>query len=377
MRVLLLHNRYRALGGEERALAEIAALLAGRGHTVEVMERSSQSLERGVVGRGRAAAALLGGGVEPEEVGAAVRRMRADVLHAHNVHPLFGWRALAAARRAGARTVLHLHNFRLFCAVAIAYRGGAPCYRCRGRNTLPGLALKCRGSLAEAAVYAVGLSRQQPRLLEHVERFIAVSQAHRARLEELGLPGERTATLPNFIASRRLADASAAAEGRYALCSGRLVEEKGFDTAIAACRQVGVPLVIAGDGPDAGRLARLAAGAEVELTGRLDRERLEEARRGAAVVLVPSRCEEACPYSVLDALAAGVPVLVADRGGLPEMVPQGSVLPANDAHAWARALDRLWRDPSERRLIGEGSLSLARERFSEDAYLRALLAIYS
>lgn len=371
MRVLLLHNRYRALGGEERAVSDIAVLLEGRGHEVQLIERSSDDL-----GRGRAAGSMLRGGIDPGAVGDAVRRMGADVLHAHNVHPLFGWRSLAAARAAGARTVLHLHNFRLFCAVAVAYRDGAPCYRCQGRNTLPGLVLRCRGSLPEAAVYAAGLSRQQPHLFEHAERFIAVSHAHRRRLEELGLPSGRVTTLPNFAATRRLAEASRAREGRYALCSGRLVEEKGFDTAIAACRQAGIRLLIAGDGPDAGRLGRLAAGADVELAGRLAPERLDEMRHGAAVVLAPSRCEEACPYSVLDALAAGVPVLASDRGGLPEMVPEGCALPAEDGAAWARALGRLWRDPDERGRLGERSLEIARERFGEEAYHRALLEVY-
>ncbi|MBV9415269.1 MAG: glycosyltransferase, partial [Solirubrobacterales bacterium] len=117
--VLLLHNRYRTTGGEERAVSEIAALLSRRGHRVEVLERSSDE-----VGRAKAAIGLLGGGLDPGAVGAAVRRLGAEVVHAHNVHPTLGWRALAAARAAGARTVLHLHNYRLFCAIGISYRDG-------------------------------------------------------------------------------------------------------------------------------------------------------------------------------------------------------------------------------------------------------------
>ncbi len=108
--------------------------------------------------------------------------MRADVVHAHNLHPTFGWRALAAARAAGARTVLHLHNYRLFCAVGIAYRDGAPCLRCRGANTMPGVIHRCRGSVPEAAVYALGLRRQQPHLLAHADRLIAVSDAQAVTL---------------------------------------------------------------------------------------------------------------------------------------------------------------------------------------------------
>ena len=371
MRVLLLHNRYRALGGEERAVHDIAGLLGRRGHEVEVLERSS-----GGVSQARAGAALVRGGLDPDAVSGAVRRLRAEVVHAHNLHPLFGWRALAAARDAGARTVLHVHNFRLFCAVAVAYLDGAPCYRCHGRNTLPGFVHRCRGSVGEAAVYAAGLSLQQPRLFQYTERFVTLSHAHGARLEHLGLPGDRTSTLPNFVASERFAQRSAAGEGRYALVSGRLVEEKGFDTAVLACRAAGVPLMVAGEGPDEARLRGLAAGAEVTFLGRLAPDALDEVRRDAALVLVPSRCEEACPYSVLDALAAGVPVLASDRGGLPELVGREGVLDAEAPDAWTTAVGALWRVPEARRERGERALEFAREHLGEDAYHRGLLEIY-
>ena len=164
MRILLLHNRYRMSGGEERAVADLQALLQARGNTVATLERSSADL-----GAVTAARALIGGGSHPEEVAHAVRGMRADVVHAHNLHPLFGWRALEAARHAGARTVLHLHNFRLFCAIGIGYRDAAPCFRCRGTDTWPGARLRCRGSLPEATAYAVGLKRQQPHMFEHTD----------------------------------------------------------------------------------------------------------------------------------------------------------------------------------------------------------------
>jgi glycosyltransferase involved in cell wall biosynthesis len=369
----MLHNRYRAEGGEERAVREIAALVRSHGHEVETLERASAG-----VGAARAAGALLRGGVDPGEVGAAVTRLRADVVHAHNIHPLFGWRALAAAREAGARTVLHLHNFRLFCAIGVAYRDGAVCFRCRGRNTLPGVRLRCRGSLPEAAAYGVGLRVQQPRLFEHADRLIAVSEATAGRLIELGLPGERTTALPNFAAAGSLAAASVAHEGEYALVAGRLVEEKGFDTAVAACRAAGVPLVVAGDGPDLERLRGLAAraGDAVTFAGRLSEERLAEVRAKAAIVLVPSRWEEPCPYSVLDALAAGVPVLASDRGGLPELVGSEATVRADDTDAWTHAIAALWARPELRRERGEAGLARARERFSEQHYHDALMRVY-
>ena len=369
--ILILHNRYRAAGGEERAVEDLASLLTRRGHEVEVLERSSQE-----IGRGQAARGLLAGGLDPDEVADTVRRRGARVVHAHNIHPLFGWRSLAAARAAGAQTVLHLHNYRLFCAIGIAYRDGAPCFRCRRGRTAPGLRLRCRGSLPEAAVYAVALHRQQPRLLESVDRFIAVSEALASHLRDLGLPASLTATLPNFIPADAFAAQSRADAGEFALVAGRLTEEKGFDAAIGAARAAGVPLVIAGAGPDETRLRALAAGADVRFTGRLAPDALADLRARAAVVLAPSRWEEPCPYSVLEALAAGVPVLASDRGGLPELVGSDAALPARDPAAWADALSALWRDPQLRVLRGEQGLAQSRARFGEAGYYDRLMRVY-
>ena len=129
--ILLLHNRYRTTGGEERAVEDYAWLIREHlGEEAEVLERDSAALSRS-----RAAVAMLRGGLRPEDVAAAVRRTGARVVHAHNLNPSFGWRALRAARSAGAGTVLHLHNYRLVCAVGTCFTRGADCTRCHARNT--------------------------------------------------------------------------------------------------------------------------------------------------------------------------------------------------------------------------------------------------
>lgn len=373
LRVLLLHNRYRAAGGEERSVAEIAELLRARGHRVEVLERRSAGLSRA-----RAAGSLLRGGEDPEAVARAVARLRADVVHAHNVHPRFGHRALVAARAAGAAVVLHLHNFRLSCAIGVAYRDGAPCFECRGRDTRPGLRHVCRGSHAEALVYAAALAAHRPALLAAVDRFVAVSEAARARIEELGLASGGTGVVPNALGPAAFAPRSEAGSGAYALVAGRLVEEKGVDTAIAAARAAGVPLRIAGEGPDLPRLRVLAGDGDVTFLGHLDAGRLAAERRGAAFALAPSRSDEPGPFAVLEAMAAGLPVLVSDRGGLPEMTTgEQPALAALDARAWAAAAGALWADAGARGREGRRALDLARARFSHDAVAPALEEAYA
>jgi glycosyltransferase involved in cell wall biosynthesis len=372
VRILMLHNRYRATGGEERAVSNLVEMLSRRGHAVRLLERSSAQL-----GRLQAARALTRGGVDPEEVAAAVDQFGAEVVHVHNVHPLFGWRALAAAGAAGAGVVLHLHNLRLFCAIGIGYRAGHPCFECRGRNTLPGVAHRCRGSYGESVTYAAGLSLAQPRLLALADRFIAVSQFTAGKLMASGLPGRFTDVLANFIPDDDHAARSVAVDGAYGLASGRLVPEKGFDTAIVAARAANVPLVIAGDGPDAPRLAALAGGADVRLLGQVAPERLAELRRGAAFVVVPSRCDDACPYAATEALADGVPVIGSNRGGLPELLRGQLTLDADDVDQWASQMSRLWNDPAARSQQGASALQAAHELLSEERYHDELLRIYA
>jgi glycosyltransferase involved in cell wall biosynthesis len=368
VRVLILHNRYRVHGGEERAVELQAAALARAGVEHRVLERDSAAATRA-----RAARAMLAGGDDPGEVAAAVREFGADVVHAHNVHPLFGHHALRAARDAGAGVVMHLHNYRLFCSIAIAFRDGEQCFRCRGRRTLPGLVLNC-GSLPESAVYTSALALHQPALLDAVDRFVTPSWFAAEQLERLGLARERIDVVASYAPEP--AAESLAHEGGYALIAGRLSEEKGIATAIEAARASGVPLKVAGDGPLAGELRTLAEDAPVELLGRVPAERVRELLRGAAMALVPSLSAEVMPYAALEAMAAGVPVIGSDAGSLPEVLGPDRCVPRRDAQALAAAMRRLLDDPAERRAEGERLIELARERYGEDRYVRELMGVY-
>jgi glycosyltransferase involved in cell wall biosynthesis len=373
-RVLVLHNRYRTEGGEERAVELQAAALARAGVDHRLLERRS-----GDSGRTRAAAALLRGGEDPAQVAAAVRDLRADVVHAHNIQPLLGPRALAGARAAGARVVAQLHNFRLFCAIGVASRDGGPCFRCHHRRTLPGLALNCRGSVAEAAVYAAGLALHQSGTVDAVDAFVVPSESTREQVVRLGLPPERVAVVRHYLPDSAFGDRSGAGRGRYALVTARLSEEKGVDVAIRAAALTGVPLRVAGDGPAHPALARLVdeLRAPVELLGRADRPALAELLRGAAVVLVPSRFHETAGYAAMEAMAAGVPVLASRLGALPETVGPERCVPMGDADALAARLAELWARPALRDEEGGLLIERARERHSEERYVRELLDLYA
>ncbi len=361
--VLFLHNRYRRPGGEERAVDDLCRVVREQlGEDAEILERDSALL-----GRARAASALLGGGLAPEDVAHAVRRTRARVVHAHNLLPAFGWRALAAARGAGARVVLHLHQYRLVCAVGVCFTDGAQCTRCHGRNTLPGVLHNCRGSRAEAIAYAAALARWQRRTTGLCHAAIVPSEFARARLAELGAPLPAVHVLPHPVHDP--AERSSAAAGEGALFAGRLEPEKGLGVAIEACRLAGVPLLVAGEGS---QRARHEGSPGVTFAGHVGEAELARMRARARVALMPSLTAETFGLSAAHAMAAGLPVAASDVGALPELVPAQWLAPPGDAAALAERIAAIGADPG----AGDRALARVRELLDPARIASALASVY-
>jgi glycosyltransferase involved in cell wall biosynthesis len=244
---------------------------------------------------------------------------------------------------------------------------------------VPGLVLNCRRSLPEAAVYAAGLSRQYPQVLDVVDRFVAPSRYAVGQLTRLGVPAERIEALPHYLPDHEIASESRAHEGEFALVSGRLSAEKGVETAIDAAGLAGVPLRVAGDGPLADALAQRARLSSVPVTmlGRVPPPELARLTREAAVMLVPSRSDESFGLSALEAMGAGVPVIATRAGALTELVGGQRCVPRDDPSAMAERLRELWRDPARRRAEGDELIARVRERYGRERYTRELLGLYS
>ncbi len=181
---------------------------------------------------------------------------------------------------------------------------------------------------------------------------------------------------PMGIDVARFASLPRAARGgpRRVAVVGRLVPVKGIDVAIRALAHVtttDVELVIAGDGPERATLEALARSQlanggtprRVTFLGAVDSRTRDQLLSEAACVVVPSRTlangrSEGTPLIAIEALAAGVPVIATDVGGLhdlPELVHLHrdagvlSLVPAEDPRALAAAIDRSLASPPDAR----------------------------
>ena len=244
------------------------------------------------------------------------------------------------------------------------------------------------------AEYRLGASRfhrwLSPRVWRAAAGVLVQSETNRAELlRELechaagSVPRvrERLAVVENGL---ELPAATAVPVRGGVLAVGRLIADKGMDVAIAACARTGVPLTIAGDGPERAALEaqarRLAA--EVTFAGHVRPEALPALYAAARVVVLAARRGEGLPNVLLEGLAHGRPVVATPCAGTRDLIEDGVngvLVPPGDAEALAGALARLTSDAAAAQRLGAAGRATA-ERFAWDRVepeLEAVLARWS
>ena len=165
---------------------------------------------------------------------------------------------------------------------------------------------------------------------------------------------------------------------------GRLKAPKDFQTlarALSLLPQGTYEALIVGDGPDRRalerRLRQLGLEESVRLAGA--RDDVPALLADADVFVLASR-SEGMPVSVIEAMAAGLPVVASRVGGVPELVEDaetGFLVPPEDPPALTRALARLLEDQALRRRLGDAGRQRARREFDLDPFRRAHVELYS
>lgn len=309
----------------------------------------------------------------------------ADVAHLHLFQQQFSLAILPEIRRRGIPIVHTVHDLKPVCPAYRMLTHDGICERCLGGHFHRCVRHRCvKGSLAGSLVAAVEMYLAHlGGFYRHIDRFVAPSRFYARKLEEGGIPGGKIEVLP--LACEVEQTAARYDDDGYALCAGRLSEEKGVATLLQAARIAGskVPIKIAGTGPLEDSLRRQAAdlGLEhVEFVGYQSGARLRELQAGAMFFVVPSEWYENAPVVIHEALSLGKPVVGSRIGGIPELVEDGEnglTFAMGDAAALAEALASLAADPGRRRRLGTAARRRAEARHSPAAHVERLLEIYA
>ena len=375
MKILVAHSFYKTFGGEDRYVGQYMDLLSDV-HDVALLERTNADLPGNV----RTAARMIFSRREGASVDKALAEFAPDVVHLHNPYPGFGPAVHLAVRRRGVPLVMTIHNFRLRCPNSLMFTEGELCRRCERGVYAHAWFHDCFPTKSQAVGYSVGLwmHRFLLKLEDKVDIFVVPSRFMQDQLETWGIGRDRTALVRNFTD----VPAGSPSPGRFGLYFGRLSPEKGLDDLVDALKIAGdPPFRIVGDGLLRDQVARQIADRGLKnttLEQRIPAEEVPRLLHDARFVVLPSVSHENAPLAALEAMAAARPLVVTDRGGLPELVEGGAGLTcrAGDPKDLARAVQTLMDDVDLCQDAGERGALRAQRDFGPQAHLEQLERVY-
>jgi glycosyltransferase involved in cell wall biosynthesis len=387
LRVLVVHGRYRSAqpSGENEVVDDEVRLLRDHGCKVEQLELQSDDVAGWPLWKKAHLPLRVVWSREGQHLlERALERWKPDVVHIHNTFPLFSPAVFRTARRGNAGVVHTLHNFRPFCPGGAFLREGRACEDCFGRFPLPGIRHGCyrESRLATVPVAVMdGLHGWLGTWQKNVDRLIVVSGYERDKYIAGGWPAAKIKIKYNTVFEKDLPPRQ---PGRHFMSMSRIVPEKGVDVVLEGFRRAfpdgNPPLWLSAGGDSAGELqAQYEGEPGIRFMGHVSRAELYDALSSALAVVVPSRCYEGFPRVVVEAYAAGVPVIASRVGSLTELVEEGVTglqVRMGDPDDMARALKQVADSPELAQRMGAGARARYERMYSPEVTMAELFRIY-
>ncbi len=385
MKVVLVHNAYQQPGGEDVVFRQECELLARHGHQVVTYERTNHELNQlSSIGRLVMVKRMIWAEDSRLAVLQLLRNEKPDLIHVHNTFMMISPSIYQACREARVPVLQTLHNFRLLCPAANFFRDGRPCEECVQHGLWRGIWHGCyRDSRTTTAGVALMLQVHRARgtWSESVDGYIALSEFSRKKFIDGGLPPAKISVKPNFVYPD---PGERQAPGDYAVFVGRLSEEKGLSTLLAAWDRLRTPVAlrIVGDGPLRATLearAKKHFRKNVTFLGRLNPAETRSMMKQAAFLILPSVCYENFPMSIAESFACGTPVLCSRLGGMQELVADhrtGLHFAPGDSDDLAEKVNWTYDHPSKLAAMGREARREYEARYTAEENYSHLLAIY-
>lgn len=212
---------------------------------------------------------------------------------------------------------------------------------------------------------------------KYIDVVICPSRFIQQRLEHHPQLKEKTVMMHNFSTVNLNAMESKKTEKEeYAIYFGRYSKEKGIETLLEVCKELPeIPFVFAGKGPLEEKVNEVN---NITNKGFLGGVELENLIRNARFSIYPSEWYENCPFSVMESIQYGTPVIGADIGGIPELIDAGitgELFKSGDKEDLANKIEKLWEDTSELEVYSRNCMK--KEFTTLEGYVNEMMMIYN
>jgi glycosyltransferase involved in cell wall biosynthesis len=381
-RILILHNTYLHKGGEDTVVTNEIACLKKNGYTVFYKEFSNASFQKKNLASLLFPLSTIFNWYAFFEVLFFLRKHRITVFHAHNIFykatPAVFW----AAKWHGAKTILTIHNYRLFCLNATFFRNNQLCFDChQQQNFKSGLKNKCFKnsywaslSLASSLRFNNWIHTWQNK----VDQFIVVNEFSKELLIQSGIKESKIQFKHNFLIE--IPTVSTAPKKDFYLFVGRLSEEKGIRHLLTAFSELHKPLFMIGDG-ELSYLVEQSKNDLVQWLGIKSKPEVFELMQQCKALLFPSIWIEGMPMTIIEAQCLGTIPIVAKLVNTEKMIVDGVdgflYEPANEL-SLMDAIHRFEQlSPDKLLEMRNNARNKALRIYTEDAHMELISEIYN
>ena len=410
MKILMINKFYYLRGGTERYCFDMTRLLQHKGHEVIPFSMNHEknleskytpyfveeiSFERSADPRRplsslRAAMRAIYSYEARKKLENLIRAEKPHLAYLHNIHHQISLSILPILKKYDIPIIWRVHDYSLFCPNSLFYSRGAICEACASGHFYQIIRRGCRRDSRAASLIA-GLGSYLDRWLGSanlVDLFIAPSSFLRIKMIQHGLDAKKLIVIPNFINLNTfeapiLTPPLGRKEGNL-LYFGRLSKEKGLKTLIHAVARVpDSKLKVVGDGPQREELETLAeciAHGQVEFVGYQATAKLFDTLQSAKIVILPSEWYENCPYTILEAFAAGKPVIASNIGGIPELIEDGKdglLFTPGNSEELAERIQFLSSDDDKIQGLGNNARKKIQEEYNADFHYTKFMDVCS
>lgn len=342
MKILMVNKFFYIKGGSETYYFALKRLLEAKGHTViDFSMKDEKNFDSPYSEYFVEAVDYNGGMSKKQQLKAAkniiyskeakrkleklIQDTKPDIAHLHIFQHQLSPSVLDVLKKYDIPTVYTAHDLKMLCLNYVMMTHGQLCEKCKGSRYVNCLKQKCvKNSVLKSSINVVeGYLHKWRKSYDAIDVILTPSLFYRNKFLDFGIEKERVYYVPNFLDRECPEVEEAQNKEQYFLYFGRLSAEKGVLTLIKAVENTNNLLYIVGTGPCLEEIEQYLKKhnmTNVKLFGFKSGKELIDVVGNARAVILPSEWYENGPYSAIESLQLGRPVIGSELGGIPELI---------------------------------------------------------
>ena len=395
MKVLLVNKFHYMKGGSERYYFSLADALRKNGHEVHFFAMqdeknypcddskyfvSNVSVNGGLTNKIKYILNMDYSKEAYHKMDELLNNINIDVAILNLVHKQITLSIINALKKHNVKIIWTMHDLITVCPSYTMLDGKQQiCEKCLDGNFKHCLENKCIKNSTLMSYLSMREANyiKKKKFYYDVDCYICPSEFYREKLIEGKFTNSPIVYLPNLLPEETEYSLNLDNDN-YILYFGRLSKEKGVETLINVIGQTKYKLYIVGTGPIADDLKNIVKEKEltnIEFKGFKQGKELTDFVKHSKVVVLPSEWYENGPYSAMEAMALGKPLIVSDKGGLPELIDGNGYIYKNEDELKSSVDKVMNLNQNEYQQLCEKSLMIAKNKFNPDKYIDKLMKL--